>query len=181
MAFRKYTGKGGKYRIQFKHRGQTHSRVVKTKREGEAWKVETLKQLKKAERMETTDLTCLKITRRYLKDCDARMQPQTVNEKVRHVREFAEYVEKSYPDLEEFLVEQVSIELARKFIAHIQKTKTNKTANRYLRTLKACWNWNIRQGENIGNPFSKVEKYPEEVYVKKVPSTQDVVSGDHGS
>ncbi|BDQ35436.1 hypothetical protein JCM14722_29780 [Pseudodesulfovibrio portus] len=103
------------------------------------------------------------------------MQPQTVEEKKRHIKKFAKYVAKSYPP-EQLLVEQVTIELARNFIAHIQKAKTNKTANRYLRNLKACWNWNIKQGENIGNPFSKIEKYPEEVYVKKVPSTQDVVS-----
>ena len=120
-------------------------------------------------------MTCSEITKRYLEDCDARMQSQTVNEKIRHIRAFAEFISQHCPP-EQILVEQVSIDIARKFIAHIQRTKTNKTANRYLRNLKACWNWNIRQGENLGNPFSKVEKYPEEVYVKKVPSTEDVAS-----
>lgn len=120
-------------------------------------------------------MTCSTITKRYLADCAARMQPQTVEEKMRHLKAFAKYVALSYPP-EQLIVEQVTIELARNFISHIQKTKTNKTANRYLRNLNACWNWNIRQGENIGNPFSNVEKYPEEVFVKKVPSTEDVIS-----
>ena len=58
-----------------------------------------------------------------------------MQEKYRHLSEFAEYVGHDFP------AEELDIGTAKAFIAHIQKEKGNKSANRRLGDLKACWNW----------------------------------------
>ena len=98
------------------------------------------------------------------------MQPQTVSEKYRHLTNFAEYLGQDvHPD-------QITIKLAQSFITQIQQTGTNKTANRYLRNLKACWNWHRKQGEQIDNPWNNVESYPEEEHIKNVPTAEAVAA-----
>lgn len=47
-----------------------------------------------------------------------------------------------------------------------------KTANRRIRTLKALWNWH--KSELNGNPWQAVKPFPEEEFVKYVPSKDDV-------
>lgn len=176
MAFKPYKGPGGKYRMVFRRKGQEYSKVVKTKAEGQTWKREKIKSLKKEERNQLVGLTFSVMSQTYLEDCAARMRPQTVNEKYRHLTEFAEYLqEDAYP-------EQITIKISQAFISKIQREKTtedksgNKTANRYLRNLKACWNWHIKKGERIDNPWNNVEKYPEEPPVKNVPTAESVAA-----
>ncbi len=170
MVFRPYTGPGGKYRIQFKHKGKLYSQVVKTKADGEKWKTSKLKELESADKKVNAGLTFSVMSGAYLEDCRARMRLQTVDEKYRHLTSFAEYLG------QDVFPEQISIKIAQAFISSVQKSKTNKTANRYLRNLKACWNWHIKNGEQIGNPWNNVEKYPEEEHIKNVPTAEQVAA-----
>ncbi|MEZ7195274.1 site-specific integrase [Pseudodesulfovibrio karagichevae] len=170
MAFKPYKGPGGKYRMRFRYKGKEYSQVVKTKADGETWKQEKLAELKKADKEAPAGLTLSVMFETYMDDCRARMRPQTVDEKLRHLTKFADSLGQDvYP-------EQISIKLAQSFISSVQRDKTNKTANRYLRTVKACWNWHIKKGERIDNPWNNVEKYPEEAHLKNVPSAEQVAA-----
>jgi len=176
VGFRRYNGPGGKYRITFKCFGKQYSKVVKTKAKGIEWKIQKLKELKEEALKNRPGLTYSAMSQTYLEDCTARMQPQTVDEKYRHLTAFAEHIGQDvYP-------EQVTIKIAHAFIAKVQREKTsegrsgNKTANRYLRNMKACWNWHIKRGEIFQNPWNNVEKYPEETHVKNVPTSEQVAA-----
>jgi integrase len=104
----------------------------------------------------------------YLADCKARVQPITMQEKYRHLTEFAEFVGRDFP------AEELDIGTAKAFIAHIQQGKGNKSANRRLGDLKACWNWH-RHVLPV-NPWNGVKKYPEEEYTKYVPPPENVAA-----
>jgi len=176
VVFKPYKGPGGKYRIRFRYKGKEFSKVVKTKADGETWKQKKLAELKKEAKGACAGLTFSAMSKAYLEDCAARMQAQTVDEKYRHLTDFAEFVG------QDIFPEQISIKLAQSFIAKIQREKTteertgNKVANRYLRSLKACWNWHVKKGERIDNPWNNVEKYPEETHIKNVPSAEQVAA-----
>ena len=154
-----------KYRAYFKYQGKQYSKIVKTKAEGKTWEVKMKEALKKAE-AQPPSLMFSAVSAMYLADSKARVQPITMQEKYRHLTEFAEFVEHDFP------AEELDIGTAKAFIAHIQKDKGNKSANRRLGDLKACWNWH-RHALPV-NPWKGVKKYPEEEYVKYVPPPEDV-------
>ena len=162
MAFRT---KNGKLQAYFKFQGRQHCKIVNTKREGNAWIIKTREELELAA-TRPPSLMFSAVSAQYLADCKARVQPITMQEKYRHLTEFAEYVGRDFP------AEELDIGTAKAFIAHIQKEKGNKSANRRLGDLKACWNWH-RHALPI-NPWKGVKKYPEEEYVKYVPPPEDV-------
>ena len=170
MSFSLYSGPGGKYRYKFKFRGKQYTKIVQTKKEGLAWRVAKEKQIKATPKVQLVGLTFSEMSQTYLEDCQARMQPQTVSEKYRHFTAFAEYMGT------DFEIESLTIKHAQKYISQVQQAKTNKTANRHLRNLKACWNWHRSHGEPIPNPWVNVPAYPEESFTKYVPSPEDVAS-----
>ncbi|GFM36904.1 tyrosine-type recombinase/integrase [Desulfovibrio psychrotolerans] len=167
MAVREYKGKGGNYKAYFKLKGKQYSQVVKTKREGEEWIVQERKLLK-AQCPVPKRLMYSDAARRYLCDCKARMQPTTVAEKYAHLTEFGTYTGG------DIAVEGVTVSFAKKFIAHTQAEKGNKSANRRLRTMKACWNW--FKDEQPDNPWKNISMYPEEEVAKYVPPPEDVAA-----
>ncbi len=170
MGFRPYNGPGGKYRMTFKFKGRQYSHAVKTKAKGREWKQAKIAELKAAEKKQLAGLTYSAMSATYLEDCAARMQPQTVEEKYRHLTAFAEHLGQDvYP-------EQISIKIAQSYISRVQRDTTNKTANRHLRNLKACWNWHIKNGEPVPNPWTGVSKYPEEAHIKNVPPSEHVAA-----
>ncbi|MDO9265375.1 MAG: site-specific integrase, partial [Desulfosalsimonadaceae bacterium] len=57
-------------------------------------------------------------------------------------------------------------------IQKIQNEKGDKTANRYLRNFKACWNWNKRKLKD--NLWVDIKPYPEEKIFKYIPSGEDI-------
>lgn len=98
------------------------------------------------------------------------MQPGTFDEKYRHLTEFAEFLGEDVP------VSSLAETSPEDFIAGIQNRVTNKTANRYLRTLKAFWNWTAKRNAVGENPFFSIEPYPEDEAPIYVPSTEDVIA-----
>ncbi len=105
---------------------------------------------------------------KYLEDCEARMRANTVQEKFTHYTDFATFLEVDTP------AQAITVPIAQDFAARIHDIKDSKGANRYMRNLKALWNWFIRRGEIGENPWSAVQPYPEERYVKYVPPVEDV-------
>lgn len=174
MAIIAYMKAGKKaYRAKFKHQNRQYTQAgFKTQADARGWIVEEKKRLKKeAEAPQPQFLTSLmfsKASALHLADSRSRQQPGTFDEKRRHIEKFAAWLGGDIP------VSQITPSLAQDFIAHIQHLTTNKTANRFIRTLKTVWNWTSRR-EPLGlNPFNTVEPYPEETPRRYVPPTEDV-------
>ena len=170
MAIRPYKGPGGKYRAYFKYQGKIYSKIVNTKTDGKTWEVETKRRLQQSEAQESV-LMFSAASDRYLKDCEARMQPGTVREKFKHLTEFAAFMaEKNGGG--DFPAAGVTVAHGKAFVGHIREQHNNKSANRRLRTVKALWNW-CRE-ELPFNPFRAIPMYPEDGFTKYVPSPADV-------
>jgi len=107
----------------------------------------------------------------YIADCELRIAFNTLREKKKHLREFANYIRKDCR-LQDCAMNDVTLSMARDFINGIMARSGAKTANRRIRTLKALWNWH--KAELIGNPWQAVKPFPEEEFVKYVPSKDDV-------
>lgn len=111
-------------------------------------------------------MTYSQITKEYLIDCEARMQGGTVQEKLSHYKEFATFLK------QDVFIDVITPQLAKTYIAETNQQHGAKGANRRLQTLKACWNWH--KGNIPNNPWSLVQPYPEEDYIKYVPNNEDV-------
>ncbi len=170
MAIREYKGPGGKYQEYFKFEGKMYSKVVMTKGEGRAWGVAKRKELREQKDQKPV-LMFSEASYNHLQDCDARMQAGTVQEKKHHLTEFAQYMVEKHTN-GDFPIGEVTVARGRDFIAFIQSSHGNKSANRRLRTLKTLWNWH--KGELPSNPFSAIPKYPEDAFTKYVPLREDV-------
>ncbi|MGE4310385.1 tyrosine-type recombinase/integrase [Desulfovibrio sp.] len=176
MAIIAYMKTGKKaYRAKFKHQNRQFTQAgFTTQAEARAWIVEEKKRLKKEaeapQSLSPQSVMFSEACARHLADSRSRQQPGTFDEKRRHTKKFAAWLGGDIP------VSQITPSLAQDFIAHIQLLTTNKTANRFIRTLKTVWNWTSRR-ESLGpNPFNAVEPYPEESPRRYVPPTEDVVA-----
>lgn len=49
-----------------------------------------------------------------------------------------------------------------------------KTANRILVELKGLWNWSIRKNYFQSNPFRPIEPFPEERFIRRVPTPEEM-------
>ena len=160
MAIRDYKGPGGKYRAYFKIQGKLFSKVVNTIAEGKKWEAAKKEELERAA-TQTPSLMCSQAFKEYLADCNARMLKGTVDEKVRHFREFAVFLGRDVP------MDMLDEQQARAFIASVQLKAGNKSANRRLRNLKACWNWH--RASLPYNVWNAVQPYPEDEFNKYIP------------
>jgi integrase len=106
----------------------------------------------------------------YMEDCAARMQPTTVRNKFSRLRDFASFLA---ADID---LASVTVGLAQRHISACQKRSGNKAANRHIRDLKALWNWSVRMGLTIGNPWAQLAQYPEDEYIKYIPPPEDVAA-----
>lgn len=106
---------------------------------------------------------------KYTKDCEARMQPNTIGYKSDYLAQFLAKL--GSPT---FAAEDVTKVQASEHIASIQAEGGGKLANRHLKELKAVYNWGIKQGIVSRNPAAMIEPYPEDPYVKYVPPAKDI-------
>lgn len=176
MSITPYLKAGKKaYRAKIKFRNRQYTKSgFKTQEDAKTWMVEERRRLKKIAGqprvMEATKLMYSAASALYLADSKARHQPGTFTEKSRHLTEFIESIGYDLP------VEEISPEQAHAFISGTQKKTTNKTANRYLRSLKAFWTWTSRRHSIGSNPFILVEPYPEDTAPRYIPPMKDVLS-----
>lgn len=175
MAILTYTKAGKKaYRAEFEFQGERYTKAgFRTKNDAKLWIASEKKQLKDAVRKPETQaplaLMFSAASEMYMEDCRARQQPGTVSEKYRHLTEYAEWLGGDIPMASLPRVETES------FISHIQKNATNKTANRYLKNLKAFWNWCARRYAIGESPLAPISPFPEDVKPKYIPPTEDVI------
>lgn len=175
--FRPYHRKGKKYQALLKHKGLQRSKVVDTKKEGREWAEQKAKEID-AELEKTCQraLTFSDASNEYLSDC-AWMQRQTVNEKYSHYTTFAEWMVKTILNkVDDFSLDSISIEIARKYYRFVQNKVSTKTANNHLKNLKALWNWHIREGRERFNPWTHVKMNKGVEYQEYVPPTEDIVA-----
>lgn len=195
MAIVPYT-KAGKthYRAEFQFKGVRYTQAgFPTKRAASGWRTKEKERLENeganpSPKNQPPALMFSEACEKYLKDCSARMQPGTYQEKFRHLEQYALFIEKDCP------VSALGEHDPEKFIADIQsaisdgdgnplldrdgnpRANNNKTANRYLRTLKAFWNWTARRHAVGVNPFMAIIPYPEDEVITYVPPTDDVLA-----
>jgi integrase len=168
--------KAGKraYRAKIKHQGRQHTQAgFATREAAKAWMAATRKALKAeaANRQPAAPASMFsKTSSSYLEDCAARMRPGTVREKFTHLTAFAAFLGRD-ADLREVTPAQAQAHLAAR-----QRLGGNKSANRHLRSLKALWNWAVRMGLTVGNPWTQAAPYPEDGHVKYVPPPEDVAA-----
>ncbi|WP_421902212.1 tyrosine-type recombinase/integrase [Maridesulfovibrio sp.] len=178
--FRPYKGKNGKYRAYFKYRGKQPSKVVETQKEGRQW-AQTKKKEIDRELARLNALMFSAASYDYLLDCEDRnMTTGTVQEKLNHLTEFAEwtlaYIQRINPEAVDFLLDDVSLEIARKYYRHTCKARTVKTANNHVKNLKACWNFHIKEERILSNPWPKLEKSEGDEATVYIPPAEDVVA-----
>lgn len=171
----KTTGK--KYRAYFRYKGKQPSKAVSTHKEGREWAEARVKEIDAAEAKANRNLlTFSAASSEYLEDC-AWMQRQTINEKYSHYTFFAEWMVKTIlKKPEDFPLETISIEIARKYYRFVQAKVSTKTSNNHLKNLKAMWNWHMAEGRIKFNPWTHIKKNKGEEHQEYVPPTEDVVA-----
>ena len=168
MAIRKIETKSGlKYVAYFKHMDRQITKRFIKRSDAVAWEAETKKKLRELENLPPA-LMFSKVAETYLLDCEQRMQPGTVAEKYRHLSEFATWLKG------DIAAETLTVAQAKGFIAHTCAMLNNKSANRRLRNLKACWNWHKEVLPS--NPWTCVQPYSEDEFIKYIPSAGDVLA-----
>ncbi|MFV0422229.1 tyrosine-type recombinase/integrase [Oleidesulfovibrio sp.] len=169
---REYTLANGEKRYwrQVKYKGKTRKqRGFKTLKEAEKWARQTLNELE-AEQSTAHILMYSQACNEYIADCQARLQPNTIQEKKNHLMSFAAFVAKDFP------IAQLATQTAQEYLAFTQTEKGNVSANRHQRTLKALWNWHIRRGNFLGNPWAQTVPYPEDSETRYIPPAEDVIA-----
>ena len=111
----------------------------------------------------------LYLATKYLEDCRARMQRNTVRAKDAYFSVFLAIL-----GLRNFPSEDVTKTQIRDHIAAIQAKRGNKLANRHLKELKVLFRWGINQDIIHKNPAATIEPFAEDPYVKYVPPAKDI-------
>lgn len=164
MPIRLLTLKNGGTRVEayFNLNGVRYQKRFATRQEAREWEVDEKRRLQEI----SQSLSYSQASDDYLQDCEKRISSNALQEKLRHLREFAKFMQ------DDFCMEQLTVNEARIFMNVIQQEKGNKSANRRLRTLKALWNWCKHDVKE--NPWREVRQFPEEEFVKYVPPSSDI-------
>ena len=83
---------GTAYIAYFKMKGRQYHKTFSTRKKAREWEVEEKKRLLTVTAMPQT-LTYSNASRAYLEDCKARMASNTFKERLRHLREFAAFLQ----------------------------------------------------------------------------------------
>ena len=156
---------GTAYIAYFKMKGRQYQKTFSTRKKAREWEAEEKKRLLTVTAMPQT-LTYSNASRAYLEDCKARMASNTFKERLRHLREFAAFLQGDIG------MDDITTAIARKFLLDNKADRGNKSANRRLRTLKALWNWH--KDSVPRNPWRGIAPFAEEEYIKHVPTPEDV-------
>ena len=183
------TKKGKRYRAELYLNGERVSRCApfETKKEAKAWLVTEEKRLLSPKPIKTgTDF--LTLANAYLDDMEARRQRVTFVGKKSVIRRFLEHMggasfnleDLTIQDIDRFLMDRRVNTATQKqskrdtSVEGIDLTKGSKAANRDLVELKAILNWAIRKDLYHRNPFRLAEKFPEEKFVRSVPTAEEI-------
>ena len=166
MAVRKIqTASGLRFVAYFKYQSRQITKRFTRRADAVAWEAAEKKALR-----QPVEQACVlmfsQMSDAYLRDCEARMQPNSVRERLCHLKEFAAALGA------DMAAREITAAHAKSFIAAMQVKCGNKGANRRLRTLKATWNWHREFLPE--NPWRSVTAYPEDEHNKYVPPPDDM-------
>ena len=163
------TKQGRRYRAELYQSGARVSFQAgfQTKKEAKAWLVEREKQFRSPVAVKTgTDF--LQLATAYLDDMEARRQHNTYVSKTSVIKRFLEHMGGA------FILEDLTPQDIDSFLLNRYTTKGAKAANRDIVELKAVLNWAIRKDLYHRNPFRLAENFPEEKFIRSVPSSAEI-------
>lgn len=172
MAWKPYTGRGGRYQYYLKYKGVRKEKVVATHEEGKRWIVATKAQIDAdfARKAEPPVLMFSAASADYLEAMSLWQTATTVAEKLAHYTELAEFVGGDFP------LAALTVEDARRFIAQAAKDKGHKGANRRLQKISALWAFFLKEGKIPSNPWRMIPPLPEERTLPAVPTVADMAA-----
>ncbi|MDL2267675.1 tyrosine-type recombinase/integrase [Desulfovibrio sp. OttesenSCG-928-G15] len=108
------------------------------------------------------------IAESYLDDMQARRQRSTYRYKLNYINRFLDYMRG------DFILEELTPQQIDGFFSHCLRESGAKTANRCLVELKGLWNWAIRKNLYQSNPFRPIEPFPEDRFIRRVPTAEEM-------
>lgn len=108
------------------------------------------------------------LAEKYLDDMEARRQRTTYSYKRTAINRFLDFTGG------DFILEDLPQESIDGFFLHCRAQYGPKTANRYLVEMKALLNWAIRKNYFQSNPFRTIEPFPEERFIRRVPTAEEM-------
>lgn len=109
------------------------------------------------------------VANEYLDFVQERRQHMTFSYKRTVINRLLEFLEG------DFIVEELSDSSVESYLVHLKQTRGAKTANRYCKELSILWNWAIRKNYIPKNPWRAVEPFPEEKFVRHVPTLDEIL------
>lgn len=167
MAIMEYMTKNGRrYRAQVYRDGMrvTGKAGFLTRKEARSW----LAQAERGTEPAATNTDFLTLATAYLEDMETRRQPKTFQGKRTVFKRLLTFMGGR------FVLESLTQERIGSFFRAQQQARGAKAANRDLVELKAMLNWAVRKGYCTENPFRVQEKYPEVIFVRRVPTQAEI-------
>lgn len=143
----------------------------KSKHDGIIWEGRERAKLGAPQTIPTPLIYFQEMATKYLEWCKLRMQPNSIGQKIFVYRSFLQFINGDQP------APNVTRQTVSKYLENRAMTKGNKSANRHLRDLKACYNWAIESEIDqtlIKNPCKGIKPLPENPYIPYVPPPEDI-------
>jgi integrase len=171
-----YKMKSGRYRAERVISGVRKTATFDTKKEARAWEAEqnSVAWEKQSKRI----VTVLYAANEYLDEVASRMVPRTVTEKKQAFGHLLKFIG-SHEN-----IESITPQLAARSMNEQYQKRGGNAANGDRKNLVAWWNWCAKRlGVERENPFSKLDKFPEDKHARVVPKEeymQRLLDGESG-
>lgn len=140
-------------------------RGFSTKKEARAWEaVETRKHTIRT----PTGTNFGYIANCYLDFVEERRQHSTLRYKRSIINRLLEFLGG------DFIIETLPDSTIEAFLVQIKTEKGAKASNRYCKEIAIVWNWAIRKNFIQTNPWRAFEPFPEDKFVRHVPTLDDI-------
>ena len=160
-----YVGKFFRNGKQFKKEG------FRTKKEAETWVFQTREEIlnpPQQQELMTDGISLVEFANDYLDHCKTRMRPNTLSYKSTEFKFLMSHLGEDLP-ARDLTTRQINAIMNER-----QKKHGNKAANRFLREIKALYNWGIANNYLQTNPARSITKMSEEPYTPYNPPAEDV-------
>ncbi|UIJ38697.1 site-specific integrase [Desulfobaculum bizertense] len=170
MAVTAYTTKKGRrYKAELWQKGRRLlvKRGFLTKKDARGWIFEAETKLEKLLQSQT-DTAFSSIATKYLDEMQARRQRNTYRYKRSAINRFLTFMEG------DFLAPDLKFEQIKEFHMDQNTKRGAKCANRDIKELMFMTNWAIKNDILQKNPFRRIEPFPEEAFMRRVPTAEDI-------
>jgi integrase/recombinase XerD len=75
-----------------------------------------------------------------------------------------------------FPVDLLTPHLCDEYLNHLHESGGSKLANRELRELNTIFKWAVRKGVTASNPFATSDPYPEEKFIRTIPTREELAA-----